>query len=134
MIKHGMEIQNPGQIPVTAFDQPLYALAKMVQWCWPHSHGEKKHFAMFGGLHIEMALWSTIRDFLDGSGWTTALSEAGIASTGSGDSFLNACHLMRTRHGHQVTLIALLNSNLMHGKNCHKKTSLLRLGDKEWQA
>ena len=111
MIKHGMEIQqqitDPGQVPVTAFNQPLYALAKMVQWCWPHSHGEKKHFAMFGGLHIEMALWSTIGDFLHGSGWTTALSEAGIASTGSADSFLNACHLMRTRHGHEVTLLAL---------------------------
>ena len=114
MIKHGMEIErqiteylNPGQIPVTTFDQPLFALAKIVQWCWPDSHGEKKHVVMFGGLHIEMALWSTIGDFLDGSGWTTALSEAGIADTGTADSFLNACHLMRTRHGHQVTLLAL---------------------------
>ena len=42
MIKHGMEIErqiteylNPGQIPVTTFDQPLFALAKLVQWCWP---------------------------------------------------------------------------------------------------
>lgn len=33
MIKHGMDVQrkatqylNPGQIPVTTFDQPLYAL------------------------------------------------------------------------------------------------------------
>ena len=39
MIKHGMTVQqkatqflNPGQIPVTAFDAPLFALAKMVQW------------------------------------------------------------------------------------------------------
>ena len=37
MIKHGMSVQrkateflNPGQIPVTAFDAPLYALAKVV--------------------------------------------------------------------------------------------------------
>ncbi len=54
---------------------------------------------MFGGRHIEMALWNTIGDFFDGSGWTTALSDAGIASTGTVDSFFNACHLMRTRHG-----------------------------------
>ena len=39
MVKHGMEMQrqatahlNPGQIPVTPFDQPLFAIAKFVQW------------------------------------------------------------------------------------------------------
>ena len=62
MVKHGMNIQQqlnshlkPGQIPITTFDQPLYALAKTVQWCWPESHGEKKHVVMFGGLHIHYA-------------------------------------------------------------------------------
>ena len=42
MIKHGMnvlclatEFLNPGQIPVVAFDAPLYALAKFTQWKWP---------------------------------------------------------------------------------------------------
>ena len=39
VIKHGMnvlrlatEFLNPGQIPVVAFDAPLYALAKFTQW------------------------------------------------------------------------------------------------------
>ena len=39
MIKHGMDVVrlateflNPGQIPVIAFDDPLYALAKFIQW------------------------------------------------------------------------------------------------------
>ena len=45
---------------------------------------------MFGGVHIEMALWDTIGDFLDCSGWTTALCEAGIATSGVADSFLKA--------------------------------------------
>ncbi len=119
MIKHGMNIQqqitdylNPGQIPVTTFDQPLFALAKAVQWCWPESHGEKKHVVMFGGMHIEMALWKTLGDLLDSSGWTTALCEAGIATSGTADSFLKASHLTRTRHSHQVTLLAL--SKLQH--------------------
>lgn len=47
MVKHGMDMQlkatahlNPGQIPVTAFDQPLFAIAKFVQWNWPLIHGE----------------------------------------------------------------------------------------------
>lgn len=41
MIKHGLDIQrraiewlNTGEIPVNAFDQPLFALAKLVQWMY----------------------------------------------------------------------------------------------------
>ena len=82
IIKHGMDVQkqaieylNPGQIPVTTFDQPLFALAKYVQWKWPATHGEAVHVVILGGLHTEMALWSTLGDILEGSGWTTALIE-----------------------------------------------------------
>ena len=39
MVKHGMNVVrkatdflNPGQIPITTFDQPLFAIAKFVQW------------------------------------------------------------------------------------------------------
>ena len=92
-----MEYLNPGQIPVTTFDQPLFALAKFVQWKWPDTHGENKQVVMLGGLHTEMALWSTIGNLLDGSGWTTALTEAQVASVGTADSFLKAAHLTRTR-------------------------------------
>ena len=41
MIRHSMTIcqnavqyLNPGQVPVLACDQPLYALAKTIQWTW----------------------------------------------------------------------------------------------------
>ena len=64
---------------------------------------------MLGGLHTEMALWSTIGNLLDGSGWTTALTEAQVASVGTADSFLKVAHLTRTRHGHQVSLLTLHN-------------------------
>ena len=114
MIKHGMNVirwstdfLNPGQIPVVAFDAPLYALAKFTQWNCPDTHGEGKFIVMFGGLHIEMAMWTTYGDYLGGSGWTNALTEAGIASSGTADSFLKASHLTRTRHAHQVTALAL---------------------------
>ena len=111
MVKHGMTVQqkttqflNPGQIPVTAFDAPLL---KLVQWKWPDTHGEDKYVVMMGGLHIEMAMWNTFGDYLGGSGWTTALTQANVASSGIADSFLNASHLTRTRHGYQVSLLAL---------------------------
>ncbi len=114
MVKHGMDIQkkitncfNPGQIPVMAFDQLLFALAKYVQWSWPQLLGEDHFVVMFGGLHIEMALWSTIGDFLDCSGWTSTLCEAGVATSGTADSFLKATHLTRTRRSHQITALVL---------------------------
>ena len=47
---------NPDQTPVVAFDEPLFALAKKVQWTWPQSHGEEKFVIMFGGLHTELTV------------------------------------------------------------------------------
>ncbi|XP_056135325.1 uncharacterized protein si:ch211-110p13.9 [Lampris incognitus] len=56
-----------------------------------------------------MALWNTLGDLLEGSGWTTALTEADVASSGMAASFLKAAHLTRTRHAHQVTVLTLHN-------------------------
>ena len=89
------------------FDQPLFALAKLVQWQFPATHGEGQYVAMLGGLHTEMALWNVPGDLLEGSGWTSALSEAEVTSAGTAQSMLNAAHLTRTRHAHQVTLLTL---------------------------
>lgn len=104
MIKHGMDVLreatsflNPGQVPVITLDQPLFALAKAIQWKWPVEYGEDKFVVMFGGLHLEMAMWSTVGDLLDGSGWTTILTEAEVASSGIAQSLLKASHLTRTR-------------------------------------
>ena len=54
-----------------------------------------------------MAIWNTLGDYLESSGWTAALIQAGIASSGTADSFLKAAHLTRTRHAHQVSALAL---------------------------
>ena len=112
MIKHGMDVvhwatkyRGQGQIPVIAFDTPLYALTKFTQYKWHDTHGEDKLDAMLGGLRIEMATSKTIADYLEGSGWTNVLTQSGVASVGTADSFLKAFHL--TRHAHQVTAPAL---------------------------
>jgi hypothetical protein len=57
-----------------------------------------------GGLHIEKALWNAVGDLLDGSGWTTALTESEVASSGTADSFLKVSHITRTQHAHQFTV------------------------------
>ena len=74
---------NPGQVPVLAADQPIYAVAKQVQWHWPEKYGEDNFVIMFGGLHIEMAALRSIGTLLQDSGWTGALVEAGITSSGT---------------------------------------------------
>ncbi len=72
MIKHTMTIVqaavahlNPGQVPVLAADQPLFALAKQIQWTWSSVLGENYFIIMFGGFHIEMAVLKVSIDTLN---------------------------------------------------------------------
>ena len=44
VVKSAVEHLNPGQIPVITFDQPLYALAKQIQWKWPDDYGQVRHY------------------------------------------------------------------------------------------
>ena len=61
---------------------------------------------MLGGLHIEMALWATIGDFLRGSGWPEVLAEAYITlPVAAATSYLRANDPMRTRYAHQITVV-----------------------------
>lgn len=92
---------------MVTLDQPLFALAKQIQWKWQESYGEDHIVVMFGGLHIEMAALKTLGDWLQGSGWVQALVQAEIATAGTADSFLRASHVLRTRRAHQVTAAAL---------------------------
>ena len=40
VIRSAVKYVNPVQVPVIAFDQPLFALAKQLQWELPNTHGE----------------------------------------------------------------------------------------------
>ena len=64
---------------------------------------------MLGGLHIEMALWKTNGELLEGSGWTKALFDAGVATSGTADSFLKVVHLTKTRYSHQYSITTSLD-------------------------
>ena len=98
---------NPGQIPVITGDQPLYALMKQIQWQWPISYGEDVFVVLFGGLHTEMAALRMLGHWLDGSGWSESLVQAGVATVGVAESFLGASHVKRTRYAHTVPAAAL---------------------------
>lgn len=114
MIRHSMTIVkktvnylNPRQTPVMAADQPLYALAKQVQWTWPNIFNEEKFVVMFGGLHVELAALKTLGDLLQDSGWSSVLTQANIANPGSAESFVKTTNILGTKHAHQVTAATL---------------------------
>ena len=90
---------NSRQTPIIAFDEPLYVLAKQVQW--------NKYVVMCGGFYIETAALKTLRDWLRDNGWVQALVQADVASPGIADLFLHVTHVAHTRRAHQVTVAAL---------------------------
>lgn len=106
-VKAATQLLNPGQTPVMAADQPLYAIAKQIQWQWPETYGENKFIVMFGGLHIEMAALKLLGDLLKGSGWTAALTEAEVATSGTADSFISVSNVAKTRQAHLITACSL---------------------------
>ena len=72
----------------------------------PYIITEGKVRTVLGGLHIQMATFRSIGSLLE-SGWTSALSEAGVASSGTADSFLTVSSVTRTRQAHQRTAVSL---------------------------
>ena len=98
---------NQRQVPVLACDKPLYAIAKKVQWNFPTVYGEKTLLVMFGLFHTELAALKALGSWIEDSGWTSVLVQAGVTTPGTADSFLKASHISRTRHAHQVTAAAL---------------------------
>ena len=75
MIKHGIDViktavykVNKYQTPVIVFEQPLYALAKKVQWKWKDIYGETQFVVMMGSLNIEMTALKTLGDWLENTG------------------------------------------------------------------
>ncbi|KAK0062567.1 hypothetical protein Bpfe_008238 [Biomphalaria pfeifferi] len=114
MMKHAMDLVmqavkflNPGQIPVSTTDQPLFAIAKQIQWKCPEFYGKNKITLLLGGLHIEMSFLKTVGTLLKDSGWVEALVNAKVATSGCAESFLNGSHVTRTRRAHQLTACAL---------------------------
>ena len=113
MIAHSMKVVkmaihhvNRSQVPVIALDQPLFALAKQLQWSLAEFN-EDRFVVMLGGLHIEMAAFKMLGKWVSGSGWAEVICNAGVATQGVAESFLTASHITRTRRAHQVTAASL---------------------------
>uniref|UniRef100_H3APT7 Uncharacterized protein n=1 Tax=Latimeria chalumnae TaxID=7897 RepID=H3APT7_LATCH len=105
--QHTIQHLNPGQTPVITMDQPLYSLVKQIQWTWLENLGEENYVVMLGGLHIEMAVLHMLGEWLDGSGWSMALIEAGVATSGKAGALISSSHIKQTHYTHQVAVAAL---------------------------
>ena len=103
VITKAVDFLNQERVPVLACDQPLYAIAKKVQWNFRTVYSEKKLVVMFGGFHTELAALKALGSWIEYSGWTSVLVQAGMTTPGIADSFLKALHVSCTRHAHQVT-------------------------------
>jgi hypothetical protein len=119
---------NGDQIPVSACDCPIFAMPKYIQWKYPVEYGEDKFLIMFGGMHLEKGLWNVLGDLLEGSGWTAPLTQAGVVSNGTADSFLKVPNLTKTQHRHQLTFLAIANVQLEEFNKCSDKPN-----SEEWR-
>ena len=89
MIWKAVSHLNKGQNNVVAVDQPLYVIAKRIQWQWPEEYGIYRFLIMLGGLHIEMTYLSALGDWLDCSGWVAAITNLEIAKGGVAEHLLS---------------------------------------------
>ena len=96
--------------PDTTIDQPLYAIAKKIQWTWPYSNGERRYVILMAGLHIEMVMLKLIGDWLDGSGWMYVMTSANVTTDGRTVGLQKGSHTSRGKWAHQVTAAALFMS------------------------
>ena len=80
---------------------------------------------MFGGLHIEMAAFKVLGEWQEAFGWTHALAQANVASSGTADSFLKTSRVTKTRRAYQVTACSLFI--LLHA--AHSEYTLECIGD-----
>jgi len=51
IVRAAIQHLNPGQVPILALDQPLFVLARQIQWSWLTSLGEDHFALMLGGPH-----------------------------------------------------------------------------------
>lgn len=79
VISAAVKCLNPSQIPVVAVDQPLFALAKQIQWTVGGAYDKSHLVLMLGGLHIEMAAFKALGKWVTGSRWPDVLTNASVS-------------------------------------------------------
>ena len=87
IIKSTINKINPGQMPVDACDEPVYALTKEIQWRYPTKFGSDQYFSWFGELHVEKRLLEIHSQLIDGNDLREILKSYCLSIAGSGAVF-----------------------------------------------
>ena len=88
IIKSATETLNPEQTPVITLDQPLYMVAKFIQW---DPKTEDNYCVFLGPLHSETFLLNKLLgDWLRDSGWMAILIDAEVTTPGRAEQCLRA--------------------------------------------
>ena len=66
-----IDINESRQTPVITLDQPLYAIAKAIQWDTTMRFNEDNYFVFLGPLHKEMLCENMLGDWVRDSGWVS---------------------------------------------------------------
>ena len=107
IISKTISVINPNQTPVDTCDQPVYALAKQIQWRYPELFGNSKYFSLFKRLHIEKALLIVHGEFIKASGLDKLLSQSNLSITGMENTVVNVTDIKRCRYGLQISACAI---------------------------
>ena len=97
---------------MTTLDQPLFSIAKKLQWLL-EEFGINNFVFVLGSLHVEMAMLSTLGDWFQDSSWLELLSGAKVMGTGN-QALLGGKEVSKTKYCHQVNA---------HVSNCLMKTA-----------
>ena len=79
-------------------EQPLYSIAKGIQYTWPETFGEDKFVVVTGGLHIEMNVIKLLSDIPTGSEWITILVQSELTTPVRADTILKGSHVTILRY------------------------------------
>ena len=73
---------NPGTTPVLTVDQPLYALAKKIQWEIGGDLSEDRFVVMLAPFQTEDKALKVVGQWLEESGWLSTLVQSEVATSG----------------------------------------------------
>ena len=71
-------------------DQPLFAIAKQIQWKFPNEDDEDNFVVWLGGLHLEKASFAMLGQLMTtNTGWTELVSVvSNVFTSGRADFFI----------------------------------------------
>ena len=80
-----------------------------------------------------MAALCSIGSLMQDSGWTAALAEVGITSSGTAESFLSAANVMRTRQAYQITACSLYKlMKIAYNEHCNDTVEVELISFHDW--